>query len=472
MRMKQQVQKEAWETLIEQIEEGVHIVDDQGVTIVYNRAMSEIEGYAPEQVIGHHLLEIYPNWQKENSTLLTVLASGEAIYGRRQQYVNTKGKRITTVNTTLPLFERGVQIGAIEIARNLTAVSHMSEQILALQQQLLKPNQPKEKISHYTFEHMIGKSAAFMKAKQTAIFAAKSDSNVLIYGETGTGKEVFAQSIHYASRRFEKPFVAQNCAAIPETLLEGILFGTTKGAYTGAVDRPGLFEQANGGTLFLDEINHMPLSLQVKLLRVLQEKTLRRIGGLKEIAVNVRIITATNEPPNVLLSQEMLRRDLYYRINVIYIHIPKLMARRDDIPLLANAFIKQFNRSMEKRVQGISNAFMERLMDNKWPGNVRELQNVIEVAMNAAEEDALQLKSTVYETAWIDEARGENEQMSEPIHAYDHIDNLDAYMHKVESDIIMHVLENSDGNISRAARKLNLSRQNLQYKIRKLNNTL
>ncbi|MBS7527741.1 sigma 54-interacting transcriptional regulator [Fusibacter paucivorans] len=468
--MKQHTLKEAWEMLIEQIEEGVHIVDDQGVTIVYNRAMSEIEGYTAEQAIGHHLLEIFPNWQKENSTLLTVLASGEAIYGRRQQYVNSKGKRITTVNTTLPLFENGVQIGAIEIARNLTAVSHMSEQILALQQQLIKPIQPKDKITHYTFDQMIGKSTVFMKAKQTAQFAAKSDSSVLIYGETGTGKEVFAQSIHYASRRFEKPFIAQNCAAIPETLLEGILFGTTKGAYTGAVDRPGLFEQANGGTLFLDEINHMPLSLQVKLLRVLQEKALRRIGGLKEIAVNVRIITATNEPPSVLLSREKLRRDLYYRINVIYIHIPKLIERREDIPLLANAFVKQFNDSMTKRVQSIERDFMARLINSKWPGNVRELQNVIEVAMNAADENAHQLNTEAamaYETAWMAEAPDESEHLTERRIDYDDIDNLAAFLQRIESDVISHVLEDCDGNISKAARKLNLSRQNLQYKIRK-----
>jgi arginine utilization regulatory protein len=455
----------AWESLIEQVEEGVHIVDDQGVTVVYNRAMSEIEGYTASQTIGRHLLEIFPNWQKENSTLLTVLANGEPILGRQQQYVNVKGKRITTVNTTLPLRENGIIIGAMEIARNLTAVSHMSEQILELQQQLLRPVQVNAKTVHYSFDQMIGKSVTFLKAKETAQFAAKSDSSVLIYGDTGTGKEVFAQSIHYASRRSDKPFVAQNCAAIPETLLEGILFGTTKGAYTGAVDRPGLFEQANGGTLFLDEINHMPLSLQVKLLRVLQEKTLRRVGGLKEISVNVRIITATNEEPVMLLARESLRRDLYYRINVIYIHIPRLSERREDIAPLVNAFVRQFGKVMHKRVQSVDTAFMERLMAAKWPGNVRELQNIIEVAMTAADEETEILDATMAKNAWtsLETVHG---LPSEKNAGYEVVDDLAVYLQQIEREIIVHALEAGDGNISKAARRLNLSRQNLQYKLK------
>ena len=452
---------ESFHKILEHVEEGIHIVDFNGVTCLYNKAMSDIEGFTSEQVIGKHLLEIFPDWQIENSTLLTVLSTGEPIYAMNQQYLNLKGKHITTLNTTLPLKSKGQIIGAMEIARNLTTVSHMSAQIIALQQALFKPNAEAKIKKQYDFNQMIGNTEIFDKARKAAIFAAASQSNVLLFGETGTGKELFAQSIHSGSRRCEKPFIAQNCAAIPETLLEGILFGTTKGAYTGAVDRPGLFEQANGGTLFLDEINNMPISLQVKLLRVLQEKVVRRIGGLKEVPVDVRIISATNELPEILLAQGLLRRDLFYRINVLYIPLPSLSERKSDISLLAKYFISHYNDILEKNVEDIDPDFLGHLMNRRWLGNVRELQNVIEVAMNATPNEERVLKANKFLPEMI--FPSDLQSLDTEVVVTDLNGTVEAY----ERKLILQALLNANYNVSKAARALNVSRQNLQYKINK-----
>lgn len=469
-KMLEKMIKGSFDAILEQVEEGIHIVDLNGITRVYNTSMGEIEGLDADQVIGKHLLEIYPDWQNENSTLLTVLTTEKPIYGLNQKYLNFKGKHITSLNTTLPIYHDHRLIGAIEISRNLTTVSHMSEQIIELQQALYKPTKSIAKESHYTFEEMIGKAKRFLEAKNLAQSASKSTSSVLIYGETGTGKELFAQSIHYGSPRRQKAFIAQNCAAIPETLLEGVLFGTTKGAFTGAVDRPGLFEQAHQGTLFLDEINHMPMSLQTKLLRVLQEKVVRRVGGLKDIPVDVRVISATSEWPEDMILRETMRKDLYYRLNVIFIALPNLNERRSDIPDLAMYFINAFNQSLSKQIVSISEDFMDLLMKRQWQGNVRELQNIIEVAMNNVSPLAYSLDMApkdmppeLYKKS-IEEGGDMSLDPLDKSLPNDYNAHLDAY----ERQVIKKALEVSDYNVSKAARTMGLSRQNLQYKIQRL----
>ena len=193
--------------------------------------------------------------------------------------------------------------------------------------------------------------------------AAKNNASVFIYGETGTGKELFAQSIHYGGSRAGKPFLAQNCAALPESLLEGILFGTAKGGFTGAVDRAGLFEQANGGTLLLDEISAMPYELQSKLLRVLQEDYIRRVGGTKDIPIDVRIIATVNEPAEKLIEEGKLRKDLYYRLNVVGLIIPDLSSRKDDIPVLVERFLEKHDKVFGKELWMVSDRAMKKLME-------------------------------------------------------------------------------------------------------------
>ena len=211
---------------------------------------------------------------------------------------NFYGKEITTINSTMPIVVNGEIVAALEVAKDITDIRRMSDTLLELQKENIPSDDVekagKDKIKRYSFEDIYGRSPNFYEVLERAKKAADNDASVFIYGETGTGKELFAQSIHFGGKRREKPFLAQNCAAIPESLLEGILFGTSKGSFTGAVDREGLFEQASGGTLLLDEISAMPYDLQSKLLRVLQEDYIRRVGGMKDIPVNVRVIATVN----------------------------------------------------------------------------------------------------------------------------------------------------------------------------------
>ncbi|MEA3424289.1 MAG: sigma 54-interacting transcriptional regulator, partial [Bacillota bacterium] len=310
----------------------------------------------------------------------------------------------------------------------------------------------------------IGKNDDFSKSITIAKRASKTSSSVLIYGDTGTGKELFAQSIHYESKRKDCPFIAQNCAALPESLLESLLFGTTKGSFTGAIDRPGLFEQADGGTLFLDEINSMSMHLQAKLLRVLQESYVRRLGGDKEIPIDVRIISVTNEYPKDLLAKGTLRKDLYYRINVIPIYIPNLIERADDIPLLVDYFIREYNKKLEKDVWMISDELMEAFMQYHWVGNIRELKNFIESSMTMLDQDE-HVITTNHMPAHIDGLLNKKKVNGFRDKSIEFID-LNSFIIEKEKEIIIEFLKINSCNVSRTATDLGISRQNLQYKMK------
>lgn len=448
--------------IFDAIEEGIHIVDHTGKTILYNKAIEEIEGLSQKQVVGKHLLDIFPDWTKENSTLLTVLSSGKPIFNREQSYLNFKGKNIRTINTTLPIINGGRLVGAVEIAKNVTMVNNMSEQIIELQQKLIKPIKNETGIKHYHFDQLIGKNDKYLEAIKIAKRASKSVSSVLIFGDTGTGKELFAQSIHYGSARNGRPFIAQNCAAIPESLLEGLLFGTSKGSFTGAQDRPGLFEQADGGTLFLDEINSMSSPLQAKILRVLQENYVRRVGGIKDIPVDVRIIAATNEEPEGLIQSGQFRKDLYYRLNVINIRIPSLNERVEDIPLLVDYFIREYNERLGKDIWMVSSELLEAFKQYHWAGNIRELKNFIESAMNLVVDEHVIGKEHM--PSHVAEVLLKKSHYIKPEKTM--VNDLNAHLAKIEREIIQSTLSLYNHNISKAAKHLNLSRQNLQYKIR------
>jgi len=234
----------------------------------------------------------------------------------------------------------------------------------------------------YGFENIIGKSKKMIEVMKQAAKAAETDSSVCIHGESGTGKELIAKSIHLLSSRKDKPFVAVNCAAIPEGLLEGEMFGYEKGAFTGAIkNRRGYFSQAHGGTIFLDEVSEMPESMQVKLLRILQERQFYPLGGEKPVDVDVRILTATNKDLNDEVKNNRFREDLFYRIYVIPISLPPLRERKEDLPLLVDHFINKFEGKFKKKVKGISPSALNKLLSYAWPGNVRELENAIEYAM-------------------------------------------------------------------------------------------
>ncbi len=462
--MKKEYYEKIIEELIKLIDEGVYIVDSKGVGRFYNDVMASMEKVNMEDVLGKKFHDAFPEVRKNDSTMLKALIKAEATVGQQQSYKNFYGKEITTINSTVPIVVDGQTVAAIEVAKDITDIRRMSDKLLELQ----KPQEalPKEKnaIKRYTFDDIFGENEDFEVALSRARKAADNDASVFIYGETGTGKELFAQSIHYCGKRKDKPFLAQNCAAIPEALLEGILFGTSKGSFTGAVDREGMFEQANGGTLLLDEISAMPYDLQSKLLRVLQEDYIRRVGGVKDIPVNVRIIATVNEPPEELIEQGKLRKDLFYRLNVVNIQIPALRERKDDIPVLAERFLEKYNAKFGKEIWMLSDSVVKKLQAYDYPGNVRELENIIEQAVSMGENEHVLTEKNL--------AMPMNQRKSR-LTEIEYSGNvaLDKYMDEIEAKIIRDTLLDTGGNISRAAEKLQIKRQTLQHKLKKHNLT-
>ncbi|GMX65712.1 hypothetical protein Elgi_49830 [Paenibacillus elgii] len=289
----------------------------------------------------------------------------------------------------------------------------------------------------------------------------------MICGASGTGKELIAQSIHNASIRRDKAFIAINCAAVPKDLMEGLLFGTRKGAFTGAVDRPGFFEQADEGTLFLDELNSLDISLQSKLLRVLQDRKIRRVGGDVEQEVDARIITAMNMMPSEALQSGIIRSDLFYRLNVVTIVMPSLQERKSDIPELANHFIQHFNNLFGMDVKGISDPAMQKMMQNHWSGNIRELEHSIESAFNMMDggQDLIQ---EYHLPAYVFQTKKEEISLASPADFSQEID-LPKMLEELERDAIMTMLDKCQGNVSKTAEALGLRRQALQYKLDKYN---
>ncbi|BCS52609.1 sigma-54 dependent transcriptional regulator [Geobacter sp. SVR] len=289
----------------------------------------------------------------------------------------------------------------------------------------------------YDFANVVARSESMRRVLEVVTQIAESDSTVYIHGESGTGKEVIARAVHLASGRKDRPFVAINCAALPETLLESELFGHEKGAFTGAIrTSKGLFAQAHGGTILLDEIGDMPLSIQAKFLRVLQERQFYPVGSDRPLEVDVRVIVATNKNLEELVRQSLFREDLYYRIHVIPITLPPLRERTEDISLLAETFLKKFGRSMKKRVKGFSPAAMQRLMLHDWPGNVRELENTIEYAV------AMATQEVINEGLILPAKNGEVREPLKPLK-----EAKDGF----ESSYLVRLLELTGGNISRAA---------------------
>ncbi|SFJ75600.1 sigma-54 interaction domain-containing protein [Brevibacillus centrosporus] len=440
--------------------EGVHVIDANGTTIVYNQKMTELESMTIQDVLHKPLSEVFAFPDGQESTLLTCLHTGKSIRNTRQTYFNDKQKEITTINNTYPIMENGKIVGAMEIADDITKMERL------IRENLLEKNG-----SRYTFDQIIGSSGAILDVIESAKRAARTSSSVLVVGETGAGKELFVQSIHNASLRASGPLISQNCAALPDSLIEGLLFGTARGAFTGAIERPGLFEQAEKGTLFLDEINSLSMPLQAKLLRALQEKSIRRIGDTKDRSIDVRIIAAINEDPVEAIAHSHLRKDLYYRLGVVTLFIPPLRDRKEDIPLLANHFVEKYNQLFQMEVRGLSDEVIKFFNEHDWPGNVRELQHLIEGAMN------LMIDETIigYEHLPLHFLRRTPaaaiiaEHEKQPFLPFPEEGKpLKETMLEFETSYIHHVVDKYNGNISRAAKELQISRQSLQYRLRKL----
>ena len=458
------IYKSIIDTILKNIDIGINVVDGTGKTIIYNQAMGDMEGLDVNEVMGKSILDIFPSLTPETSTLLTVLKTGKPIYNRYQTYLNNKGKQISTINSTIPIVISPGKHGALEMSKNITKEKELSDKIVYLHQELASKDIDDKNLKGYTFRNLIGEDEKFHSAIDIAKKAAMSSSSVLIYGETGTGKELFAQSIHNESNRKHKPLIAQNCAALPESLLEGILFGTDKGSFTGAINRPGLFEQANGGTLLLDEINSLGLQLQAKLLRVLQEGYVRRVGGLSDIPIDVRILATTNEDLSEILQKGILRKDLYYRLNVISVNIPPLRERKNDIPILIDHFIKKYNSILQKDVWYVSNDVKEAFLRHDWPGNVRELENIIESAINMINTGHIIKPEHVSPDIYNVLFKSVKNKFSLSLNENQPLDRI---LEEVEKSLILEALQECENNISRSSEKLGIKRQTLQHKLKR-----
>ncbi len=450
------------------INDGIHIIDASGKIVYYNVAAKQLDEIDVDKAIGRHILEVYPSLSFDTSTLLNVLRTGKPIYNIEQNFINYKGDKISTLNSTLPILYNNKIVGALEVSRNITKVRELSEKIVNLQRELYETNENIENvdkhskpIAKYNFLDIIGQSKEMLKLKSLGLKAAMSDSPVMIAGSTGTGKELLVQSIHNSSNRKYKPFIAQNCAALPANLLESILFGSVKGSFTGAENKPGLFELANGGTLFLDEINSMPLELQTKLLRVLQDGRIRRVGSSNTIDVNVRVISAINTEISEVVETKQLRQDLFFRLNVITLVIPDLCKRQEDIPILVDHFIKKYNDKCNKFFSGISKEVLDIFLYYKWPGNVRELEHAIESAISLYDGEIIREEHLPFQ--FKNFQTNDSYSLDTSV-----IQPLNVAVEKVEREIIISALEQTDYNISKAAKLINVPRQTLQYKIKKL----
>ena len=321
----------------------------------------------------------------------------------------------------------------------------------------------------YSFDSILGESKALKEAVSLARKVSVTDVPVLLTGETGTGKEVFAQSIHNASERRDKPFIAQNCAALPDTLLESILFGTSKGAFTGAMENKGLFELADGGTLFLDEINSMPLFLQSKLLRVLQDGSFRSLGGSETKRTNVKIIAATNVEPLEAIEKGQLRRDIYYRLSMMSIRIPPLRERKADIGHFVKFYVNKHNGTFHKQVQYVSKDLLKKLEEYDWPGNVRELEHVIVYGMSMVDETSALLQYKDIKGKLLLEKQADRKKTPESLEEVPKLcSSLREAVAAYEEKLIWQALEAAHGNISEAARILDVPRQTLQRKASQL----
>ena len=470
-------------SVLNNFDDGVIITDCYGKILYYNQAQALIDDLDPQAVIGQNVVDIY-QLSGDTSLIMLCIRTRSPVRHRTFFYKTVNGRIAHTIHSVFPLLDNDQLVGAICFVRDYkllkTSPGHPSPPV----------GQPsKTNGTRYTFADIVGHNPELLRSVNTAREAAESKSPILLIGETGTGKELFAQAIHNASSRSGKPYVAINCAAIPENLLEGLLFGTVKGAFTGAIDRPGLFERANGSTFFLDELLAMPLTLQAKLLRVLQEKKVARLGSDREVDLDIKIVSSVGKPPRDAIKDGELRVDLFYRLGVVMVKIPPLQQRIDDLALLVRHFLGRLNSVFGTQVQGVSEEVMEIFQGYNWPGNVRELEHLLEGAMNivglgdcidlkhfsasfetfnvAADEDS---SSAVAESKACSAAPGPSGQRGEhlsPVPPDDLPKSLQEEQNQAEKTALQRALREQAGNVSRAAMVLGISRQLLTYKMKK-----
>jgi transcriptional regulator with PAS, ATPase and Fis domain len=431
--------------------DGIVVVDQDGIITLFSKAYADFLGVRVQDVVGKHVKDVIPN-----TRLPLVLKTGKP---EESQLQLIKGDYILA--SRIPLMKDGKIIGAIGkvLFRNIEELNTLHRRMSQLQQEVDQYRTKSAGLNQakYSFHHIIGESDKMQLAKTIAEKASLTDSNVLLTSESGTGKELFAHSIHQGSVRSMKPFIKINCSAIPSELLESELFGYEEGAFTGARKggRSGKFESADGGTLFLDEIGDMPAGMQAKLLRVLQEREVERIGAQHPLKVDVRIIAATNQNLPDMVEKGLFRADLYYRLNVIAIRIPPLRERPSDIDQLVPYLLEKICSHLGKYIEDVSPKTVQLLKSYSWPGNVRQLENILECAVNL-------LDGTVITPRDLPEivtgTPSENE-----------IKSMRELLVDTEKDAIIKVLNFTNGKKAKTARLLKISRSNLYERMNRLN---
>lgn len=466
-------------SVLQQLDDGVIITDLNGTIIFYNQAQGRMDGISPDEALGKKITHVY-HFEDRTSMMMQCIYHQTSIKNKTFFYKTPSGRVANTLSSVYPLYDNGKISGAICFVKDY---EKLRKSLPLDETGSLHPDLKNG--TRYTFADMIGDNLGLKNAIATAQKAAASSSPIMIQGETGTGKELLAQSIHNHSPRKPKKYVAVNCSAIPQDLLEGILFGTTRGAFTGAMDKPGLFETAQGGTLFLDELLSMPVALQAKLLRVLQEKKVQRLGSAKEIPLDIKIISSVSENPRSAVQSGTLRKDLFYRLGVVFIKLPPLRDQPESMDNLIKHFIRLFNRRLGTQVTCVSPNVKDLLYAYHWPGNIRELEHLIEGAMNLIDEDT-QIDMKHFTMGFSDLHQPKTEPSpSSPSTAIDLTpfetspksgdfsdrkagkEGLVRAQKAQEKAAVIQALSEAQGNVSRAADTLGISRQLLHYKIRK-----
>lgn len=433
------------EAVVDAVYEGVVAINREGFITHFNRSAERMFGTRKEQVVGKDSKQILPSLP-----LSEVLQDGKG-FNSREVFINYEGRKLHLLSTAKPIkAEEDRVVGVVASFRDFRETQKLAYEIMSTQELI-------------GFDDIVGISDSLMEVRAKAQKISASNSTVLIVGESGTGKEIFARAIHAAGPHGHKPFVAINCGAIPENLLESELFGYDEGAFTGARrgGKPGKFELANGGTIFLDEIGNMSLYLQAKLLRVLQDRMIERVGGTRMIPVEIRVIAATNSDLQEMVRKNLFRDDLYYRLSVIPLVIPPLRERQEDIPLLLDFFMKRFSKLLGKDIKGFTDGATEACVKYSWPGNVRELVNAVEYAINLEENPLISLGSLP--SGLREETK---KKTRNGIAGNGRLLPLD----QLEKEAIITALEQygwSDEGKTKAARALGISRATIYRKIQK-----
>jgi PAS domain S-box-containing protein len=445
---------EFYELIFNSIHNGAIVTDTSGVVTHFNRPYGRFLGIDPNDQVGRHCTEVL-----ENTRLHIVAKTGKPEINRTHEVkgqnmvvqripIRKDGKVVAVFGQVMFKDVRDVQRLAREFSLLESKVQHYEQELLNL------------RATRYTLDSIIGKSRAIRSLKQEALRAAVSKSPVLITGESGTGKELFAQAVHQAGARKLYPFVRINCAAIPKDLLESELFGYEKGAFTGANPggKPGKFELAHRGTILLDEIGDLPMEMQPKLLRVLEDKEFERVGGNQVIRSDFRLIAASNQPLEELLTSGDFRRDLFYRLNVIRLHIPPLRDRREDIVELSRHLLNEQAQEANLPLPSLDATTLKALINYDWPGNVRELSNALERSLASVDSDTIQPEDLPFHIC----QKGQGGMISIP-------SSIREVQHQAEKEAIVYALKACDYNKSRAARRLGIHRTLLYKKMKKYN---